>query len=178
MPSIHYGQTALHSSTQPTVLIPKKDGAEAITDFRPISLIHSFAKIIAKVLALRLAPHMSSIVSPTQSAFIKRRSIHDNYMAVRNAIRRYHNSKLPTIFLKLDIAKAFDSVRWEYLLTLLNKLGFPSRWQDCTSLHLFDEVSIEWHPKHAYQTWQRASSRRSAVTSIVCHSNGSTAKTA
>ena len=137
MPSIHYGQTALHSSTQPTVLIPKKDGAEAITDFRPISLIHSFAKIIAKVLALRLAPHMSFIVSPTQSAFIKRRSIHDNYMAVRNAIRRYHNSKLPTIFLKLDIAKAFDSVRWEYLLTLLNKLGFPSRWQDWIAALLF-----------------------------------------
>jgi hypothetical protein len=109
------------------VLIPKKDGSEAITDFRPISLIHSFAKIIAKVLALRLAPHMSSIVCPAQSVFVKRRSIHDNYMVVRNAVRRYHNSKLPTIFLKLDISKAFDAIRWEYLLTLLNKLGLPRR---------------------------------------------------
>jgi hypothetical protein len=93
------------------VLVPKKDGAEAITNFRPISLIHSFAKIIAKVLALWLAPHMSSIVSPAQSVFIKRRSIHDNYMAVCNAVRHYHNSKLPTIFLKLDITKAFNPVR-------------------------------------------------------------------
>ena len=134
--SLRTNSLALLNSAN-VVLIPKKDGAEAITDFRPISLIHSFAKIIAKVLALRLAPHMSSIVSPTQSAFIKRRSIHDNYMAVRNAIRRYHNSKLPTIFLKLDIAKAFDSVRWEYLLTLLNKLGFPSRWQDWIAALLF-----------------------------------------
>jgi len=33
----------------------KKDGAAAITDFRPISLIHSFVKIITKALALRLA---------------------------------------------------------------------------------------------------------------------------
>ena len=134
--SLRTNSLALLNSAN-VVLIPKKDGAEAITDFRPISLIHSFAKIIAKVLALRLAPHMSSIVSPTQSAFIKRRSIHDNYMAVRNAIRRYHNSKLPTIFLKLDIAKAFDSVRWEYLLTLLNKLGIPSRWQDWIAALLF-----------------------------------------
>jgi len=27
------------------ILLPKKDGADSISDFRPISLIHSFAKI-------------------------------------------------------------------------------------------------------------------------------------
>ena len=34
------------------VLIPKKDGADSVTDYKPISLIHSFAKIISKILAL------------------------------------------------------------------------------------------------------------------------------
>lgn len=38
------------------VLLPKKDGAEDISDYRPISLIHAVAKIIAKILSLRLAP--------------------------------------------------------------------------------------------------------------------------
>ena len=33
------------------VLLPKKEGADAITEFRPISLIHSFVKIITKALA-------------------------------------------------------------------------------------------------------------------------------
>jgi hypothetical protein len=37
------------------VLLPKKEGAEDISDFRPISLIHAIAQIIAKLLALRLA---------------------------------------------------------------------------------------------------------------------------
>lgn len=37
-------------------------------------------------------------------------------------------SKTPTLFLKLDIAKAFDSVRWDYLLELLQKRGLPTRW--------------------------------------------------
>ena len=36
------------------ILIPKKDGADAVGDFRPISLIHSFAKVITKALVLRL----------------------------------------------------------------------------------------------------------------------------
>ena len=61
-------------------LIPKKDGTEDISDFTPISLIHAVAKIIAKMMATRLAPHMSALVSNTQSAFIKKRSIHDNFM--------------------------------------------------------------------------------------------------
>ena len=76
----------------------KKDGAESISDFRPISLIHSFAKIVAKVLAMRLAPHMNSLISKSQSAFIKRRSIHDNFMSVRCVVRRFHRSKTPTLF--------------------------------------------------------------------------------
>uniref|UniRef100_A0A452YUV3 Reverse transcriptase domain-containing protein n=1 Tax=Aegilops tauschii subsp. strangulata TaxID=200361 RepID=A0A452YUV3_AEGTS len=42
-------------NTAVVVLLPKKDGAATITDYRPISLIHSIAKLISKVLSLRLA---------------------------------------------------------------------------------------------------------------------------
>jgi hypothetical protein len=41
------------------VLLPKKEGAKDITDYRPISLIHGVAKIIAKMIATRLVPHMN-----------------------------------------------------------------------------------------------------------------------
>jgi mannosylglycoprotein endo-beta-mannosidase len=103
------------------VLLPKKDGAEEITDFRPISLIHTIAKIIAKMLALRLAPHMDDLVSHAQSAFIKKRSIHDNFLYVKNYATRLHKNKTPALLFKLDIRKAFDSVRWEYIADLLQK---------------------------------------------------------
>ena len=36
-------------------LLPKKDGAEKVHDFRPISLVHSFAKLITKILANRFS---------------------------------------------------------------------------------------------------------------------------
>ena len=112
------------------VLLPKKDGAEGIADYRPISLIHAIAKIIAKVLALRLGPHMKNLVSNVQSAFIKTRSIHDNFMYVRNLARRLHARKTPSLLFKLDIRKAFDSVKWEYLLDLLQRRGFLSKFRD------------------------------------------------
>jgi hypothetical protein len=62
------------------VLLPKKEGAEEVADFRPISLIHGIARIISKMLAIRLAPFMNDLVSNAQSAFIKKRSIHDNFL--------------------------------------------------------------------------------------------------
>lgn len=45
------------------ILIPEKEGAEKVTDHRPISLVHSVAKLFPKILALRLAPAMHGIIS-------------------------------------------------------------------------------------------------------------------
>jgi hypothetical protein len=111
-------------------LIPKKDGAGEVMDFHPISLIHAIAKLISKMMASRLAPHMNKLVSNAQSALIKKRSIHDNFLYVRNLARKMHKSKTPSLLFKLDIKKAFDSVRSDYLMELLQHLGFPIKFRD------------------------------------------------
>jgi mannosylglycoprotein endo-beta-mannosidase len=54
------------------VLLPKKDGIEEVNDYRPISLIHTISKIIAKMIATQLASLMCDLVSNAQSAFIKK----------------------------------------------------------------------------------------------------------
>jgi hypothetical protein len=48
-----------------------------------------------------------------------------------------HRKKVASLFLKLDITKAFDSVSWAFLLEVLSHLGFGARWcdLDCWSLH-------------------------------------------
>ncbi|WVZ69121.1 hypothetical protein U9M48_017959 [Paspalum notatum var. saurae] len=121
-------------NTANITLIPKRDDAETAQDYRPISLMHSVAKILAKVLANRLAPHLHSIISHSQSAFIKGRSIHDNFQYIQGAIRHFHRSKTLMLFIKLDIAKAFDNVRLDYLLEVLKQIGFGQRWRGIISL--------------------------------------------
>lgn len=116
------------------VLLPKKEDPTAISDYRPISLMHSVAKILGKVLPNRLAPHLNDIVSRSQSAFIKGRSIHDNFQYIHGAVNHFHKSKTPMLFMKLDIAKAFDNVCWEYMLEIMERLGFGQRWRDIISL--------------------------------------------
>ena len=80
------------------VLIPKKANALSARDFRPISLIHSFTKLVTKLLANRLGPHLQKLVAANQSAFVKGRSIHDNYMMVQHSIKSLHKKSLKFIF--------------------------------------------------------------------------------
>lgn len=98
--------------------------------FRPISLINSLAKIITKILEDRLAPRLNEIVSGCQNAFIKKRCIHDNFVYVQSVIKALHKAKRPTLFIKLDISKAFDSLNWVFLLESLQALGFGQKWRD------------------------------------------------
>ena len=123
-------------------ILPKKEHPDCPSDFRPISLIHSFAKLISKVLARRLSKHINNLVSGAQSAFIKRRCIQDNFLYVRNLARTYHRKQRPALLLKLDIIKAFDSVSWEYLIEMLDKRGFPPRWRNWITLLLSTSTSV------------------------------------
>jgi hypothetical protein len=116
------------------VLIDKKEGAQCIGDYRPISIMHSISKLLAKVLANRLAPCLDNLISRSQSAFIKGRSIQDNCQYVQGAVNHFHRAKTPMLLLKLDITRAFDSVRWEYLLEVMEQVGFDPRWRDMMAL--------------------------------------------
>ena len=51
-------------------------------------------------------------------------------MYVRNIARGFHRSNIPALLFKLDIAKAFDTVRWDYLLDLMCRQGFPQKCCD------------------------------------------------
>jgi len=49
-------------------------------------------------------------------------------------VRKMHKEKMPTLFMKLDIHKAFDTVNWSYLLEVLRALGFGPRWCEWVSI--------------------------------------------
>lgn len=117
-------------------MLPKKQDATTVKDYRPISLIHSFAKLSTKVLANRLAPLLPGMISGNQTAFIKGRSIHDNFLLVQQLARTLHKSKEPHVLLKLDMSRAFDSVSWSFLLEVRRHLGFERKWMLIISLLL------------------------------------------
>ena len=68
-------------------LIPKEGGdLELIRQWRPITILNSVYKIIAKTLSLRLQPMLDSLIHPTQTGFVKDRSILDNIFTFWEAV--------------------------------------------------------------------------------------------
>ncbi|KAE8818733.1 Serine/threonine-protein kinase SMG1 [Hordeum vulgare] len=117
-------------------LLPKRADAQAIGDFRSISLIHLVAKVFAKTLSLRLAWKLDGLVNKNQNAFIAGRSLHDNFVLVRQSMRLLHQLRAPWILLKLDLARAFDTISWPFLFEVLRQYGFGSRFLDWLAILL------------------------------------------
>nr|GFA33446.1 RNA-directed DNA polymerase, eukaryota, reverse transcriptase zinc-binding domain protein [Tanacetum cinerariifolium] len=122
-------------------LIPKVPDSNLVKDFRPISLIESVYKIIAKILANRLVNVLDGIVSEVQSAFGAGRQMLDGPFIINEIIQWCRSKKRKALIFKVDFEKAFDSVRWEYLDDVLFKFGFGSKWRAWIRLKQGDPLS-------------------------------------
>ncbi|KAK2369529.1 hypothetical protein QL285_082658 [Trifolium repens] len=109
-------------------LIPKVTCPSSLGEFRPISLLGCLYKIVAKVLAARLAKVMDSLVATTQSAFIKGRNLVDGVMVINEVIDLAKKSGRACIILKVDFEKAYESVEWSFLEYMLRRFGFGGKW--------------------------------------------------
>ncbi|RVW90113.1 Transposon TX1 uncharacterized 149 kDa protein [Vitis vinifera] len=110
------------------LLIPKKEGAEDLRDFRPISLVGSVYKLLAKVPANRLKSVMGEVISDSQQAFIQGRQILDDVLIANEALDSRLKDNVSGLLLKLDIEKAFDHVNWNFLIDVMSRMGFGHKW--------------------------------------------------
>lgn len=102
------------SDTTYISLIPKKEGAEHISNFRPISLVGSIYKIVSKCLALRLIDVLSRIVPKEQWAFLKG-SLIDGVLFVNECI----DARLRKVALGL-----LSSWTWRKPMTMSIEISF------------------------------------------------------
>lgn len=112
-------------------LIPKVKNPESMNRFRPISLCRFIYKIISKIMTNRLQPFINGLISEQQSAFIPGRQIQDNIIVAHEV---FHFLKLKkrgskaAIAIQLDLNKAYDNVCWDFLLKLMDRMGFDQKW--------------------------------------------------
>ena len=111
------------------VLTPKVDSPQHLNEYRPISLVGCMYKILAKVLANRLRKVVGSVISETQSAFVKNRQIMDGILIANEVVDEARKSNKELMLFKVDFKKAYDSVDWRYLDDVMCKMAFPILWR-------------------------------------------------
>jgi len=111
-----------------TTLIPKIKCPFELTYYRHISLLGYLYKLVAKVLAVRLTGVMNSIISSTQSTFLKGRNLVDGVLVVNEIVDLAKKTNRRCLILKVDFEKAYDSVKWPFLEYMLGRVGFHLKW--------------------------------------------------
>jgi hypothetical protein len=110
------------------VLIPKSGELSYLTNFRPIILLTSLYKIIAKFLANRMTPNLTTWILPSQTGFVPNRCIFNNIYLAYKSMKWAEESHQNLVLLLMDFDKAYDRVSWSFLTATMYKMGFSQQW--------------------------------------------------
>ncbi|PNX76321.1 cysteine-rich receptor-like protein kinase, partial [Trifolium pratense] len=89
------------------------------------------------VSANRLRLVIGSVISESQTAFVKDRQILDGILIANEVVDEARRSKKELMLFKVDFEKAYDSVDWGYLDEVMGRMSFPTlcrKWiKECVS---------------------------------------------
>ncbi|CAM5119493.1 unnamed protein product [Natator depressus] len=104
-------------------LLPKGDRRD-IRNWRPVSLLSTDYKVVAKAISLRLGSVLTDVIHPDQTYTVPGHTIFDNLYLVQDLLELGCRDGLSFALLSLDQEKAFNRVDHGYLLSTLRAFGF------------------------------------------------------
>ena len=132
VPLTHIFSTSFSNGTVPQQLktakvIPvfKSGRKDSMDNYRPISLLSCFSKILEKIVCIRLTEFLdvNNLISPSQYGFRKKHSTLHPLVHFLNFVSTSLDKKEHSIAIFCDLRKAFDTVDPVILLKKLKKLG-------------------------------------------------------
>ena len=100
-------------------------------NYRPITLLNTDYRLLAKVLAGRLGAHLPSIIGAEQTAFLSGRSIGENVHLLQLLPELLRREQRWALVVLCDFCKAYDTVDRGFLLAVMRQLGLGDgflRW--------------------------------------------------
>ena len=133
-----YKTETLPPSTRASIisLLHKKKERNNIKNYRPLSLTNNDYKILSKALQLRMNPAMNHIIGTEQNGFVPARFIAENNMLLHEIIEytTINKNSMGGLLLFLDFEKAFDRVDHNFMLSVLDRMAFPTEFMNWIKL--------------------------------------------
>ena len=126
-----YYKGILPPSLRQTVIscLPKGNKPrDNIKNWRPISLTSVLYKLTTTVIANRLKKVLPNLISPCQTGFIKGRFIGESTRLVYDLMNYAEKKKITGLLMLIDFEKAFDSISWKFMYTVLEAFNFDQKF--------------------------------------------------
>ena len=132
-----FAQGAIPGSvTKGVITLLKKGGRhvwEGLDDYRPITLLNTELKILARVLANRLQLVINDLIGPELTFAVKGTSIQDNLHLICEVLEGIEDDTEAAL-ISLDQSKAFDRVDHRFLVSVLETAGFQPEFRRWISM--------------------------------------------
>ena len=108
--------------------IPKINEPMSASDFRPISLLPAFSKILEKIIAKQMKDYLikNNLLDKFQSAYRQQHSTTTALVDITDNMFKALDDSEISILVLLDYSKAFDCANHQLILAKLNALGFSA----------------------------------------------------
>jgi Reverse transcriptase (RNA-dependent DNA polymerase) len=71
---------------------------------------------------------MPKLININQTSFVHERTMMETFLVVRELINFRNKHNIPSVVLKIDFRKAFDTISWDFLLQIMSSRGFSPIW--------------------------------------------------
>jgi hypothetical protein len=105
----------------------KDEGDITPVGYRPITMMNTDYKLLARIMARRLTPFLGEQISSSQICSVPRRSILEAVLVLRDVVAHALLTRTPLCVLSLDFRSSFDCISHQYLFQILAGYGI-SEW--------------------------------------------------
>jgi len=115
-------------NTSSITVVPKVRDLTSLEQYRLISLMGALYKIVTKVLSCRIKNMLPMVINDSQSAFLKGKGMLDSILVASEVVEELRRHMRSGLCLKVDYGKVYNSVKWNFLYDMLQRLGFHCKW--------------------------------------------------
>jgi len=80
--------------------------------------------MISKALSLRLKHVINKVIDVRKSAFLEGRGLLDGVLVTNEVLEE----KKSCVFFKVDYEKAYESISWDFIYYMLERVGLCDKW--------------------------------------------------
>ncbi|KAF3631323.1 hypothetical protein FXO38_23910 [Capsicum annuum] len=84
--------------------------------------------VFLQLMCNRIAKALPELVSDTQAAFVKKRSLIHNVLMCHDILRHYNRKTSTRCLMMIDLQKAYDMIEWGFIVEMLEGYQFPTQF--------------------------------------------------